>query len=129
MPLARLTLQLPSGLNSRTQGVDLGRSWDAFVLMFTTGAAALLATVTLVLARGLLGPTVFDRVLAGNTIGTLAVGLMSVYGFLSGRPAFLDIAIVYALLNILSTLAILKFFRFGSLGDPERIEPPRTEIH
>lgn len=56
--------------------------------MFTIGATALLATVTLVLARGLLGPTVFDRVLAGNTIGTLAVGLMSVYGFCLDDPHF-----------------------------------------
>jgi multicomponent Na+:H+ antiporter subunit F len=97
--------------------------------MFTAGAIALLVAIALVLARGFMGPTVYDRVLAGNTIGTFAVGLMAVYGFLTGRPEFLDIAIVYALLNVLSTLAILKFFRFGSLGDPEGVEPPRTEIH
>jgi len=97
--------------------------------MFTAGAIALLVSIALVLARGCMGPTVFDRVLAGNTIGTFAVGLMAVYGFLTDRPEFLDIAIVYALLNVLSTLAILKFFRFGSLGDPEGAEPPRTEIH
>lgn len=87
--------------------------------MFTAAALALLAAVGLTLTRAWLGPTVFDRVLAANTVGTLAVCLMAVYGFLTGRPEFLDIAIVYALLNVLSTLAILKFFRFGSLGDPE----------
>jgi multicomponent Na+:H+ antiporter subunit F len=95
--------------------------------MFAAAAIALLVSIALVLARGWLGPTVYDRVLAGNTIGTFAVGLMAVYGFLTGRPEFLDIAIVYALLNVLSTLAILKFFRFGSLGDPEAAEPPPTE--
>lgn len=97
--------------------------------MFAAAAVALLLALALVLARGWMGPTVYDRVLAANTIGTFAVGLMAVYGFLTGRPEFLDIAIVYGLLNVLSTLAILKFFRFGSLGDPEGIEPPRTEIH
>jgi multicomponent Na+:H+ antiporter subunit F len=97
--------------------------------MFAAGAIALLVAGALVVARGWMGPTVFDRVLAGNTIGTFAVGLMAVYGFLTGRPDFLDIAIVYSLLNVLGTLAILKFFRFGSLGDAERVEPPKTELH
>jgi multicomponent Na+:H+ antiporter subunit F len=96
-------------------------------MMFAAGAVALLVAVALTLARGGLGPTVFDRVLAGNTVGTLAVGLMAIYGFMTGRPEFLDIAIVYALLNVLSTLAILKFFRFGSLGDPEDEAPAAAE--
>ncbi len=87
--------------------------------MFAAAAIALLVALGLTVARAWLGPTVFDRVLAANTIGTLAVCLMAVYGFLTDRPEFLDVAIVYALLNVLSTLAILKFFRFGSLGDPE----------
>lgn len=95
--------------------------------MFAAAVAALVVAITLVLVRGFLGPTVYDRVLAANTIGTLAVGLMAAHGFLNERPEFLDIALVYALLNVLSTLAILKFFRFGSLGDPEGIEPPPTE--
>lgn len=95
--------------------------------MFAAAVAALVVAIALVLIRGFLGPTVYDRVLAANTIGTLAVGLMAAHGFLNDRPEFLDIALVYALLNVLSTLAILKFFRFGSLGDPEGIEPPPTE--
>ncbi|MBM3567316.1 MAG: hypothetical protein FJX46_01020 [Alphaproteobacteria bacterium] len=96
--------------------------------MFAAAAIALVVALALTVARALLGPTVFDRVLGANTIGTLAVCLMAVYGFLTERPEFLDVAIVYAFLNVLSTLAILKFFRFGSLGDPEDDEPaPRLE--
>lgn len=87
--------------------------------MLTAATLALLTAIAMAVARAWLGPTVFDRVLAGNTMGTLAVCLMAVYGFLTGRPEFLDLAIIYALLNVLGTLAILKFFRFGSLGDPE----------
>jgi len=95
--------------------------------MFVAATLALLVAIAMTVARAWLGPTVFDRVLATNTIGTLAVCLMATYGFLTERPEFLDIAIVYALLNVLSTLAILKYFRFGSLGDPDDDEAPRPE--
>jgi multicomponent Na+:H+ antiporter subunit F len=88
-------------------------------MMYAAGAVGVLTALAIVLARALLGPTVYDRVLAANTIGTLVLCLMALYGFLAERPEFLDIAIVYAFLNVLSTLAVLKFFRFGSLGDPE----------
>lgn len=91
--------------------------------MLTGATLAVLAAIGLAAARAWLGPTVFDRILAANTVGTLAVCLMAVYGFLTDRPEFLDVAIVYALLNVMGTLAILKFFRFGSLGDPEETKP------
>jgi multicomponent Na+:H+ antiporter subunit F len=86
--------------------------------MFAAAAAALLVTLALVLVRAILGPTVFDRVQAGNTVGTVAVLLLATIGFLTGRPEFLDLAIVYGLLNLVGTIAILKFFRQGDLGDP-----------
>lgn len=85
--------------------------------MFAAASGALLVALVLMLARAVLGPTVFDRVLAMNTIGTLAVLLLAVLGFLTGRPDFLDLAIVYGLLNIVGTIAVLKFFRHGSLGE------------
>jgi multicomponent Na+:H+ antiporter subunit F len=86
--------------------------------MFEVAAVALLATLGLALARASVGPTVFDRVLAANMIGTVAVLLLAVIGFLGGRPEFLDLALVYGFLNVIGTIAVLKFFRFGSLGDP-----------
>ena len=85
--------------------------------MFAAAALALLATLALVLVRAALGPTVFDRVQAANTIGTVAMLLLAVMGFLDGRPEFLDLAIVYGLLNVIGTVAVLKFFRYGNLGD------------
>jgi len=86
--------------------------------MFAVATAALLASLALLLARAVLGPTVFDRLLAANTMGTVTVLLLSVMGFLGGRPEFLDLAIVYGLLNVVGTIAVLKFFRRGDLGDP-----------
>jgi multicomponent Na+:H+ antiporter subunit F len=84
--------------------------------MFAAAAAAILVALTLVVLRALRGPTVFDRVLAGNSVGNLAIMLLAVVGFLTGRPEWLDIAITYALLNVISTLVILKFFRHGDLA-------------
>jgi multicomponent Na+:H+ antiporter subunit F len=85
--------------------------------MFAAAAVALLATLALLLVRAIKGPTVFDRLLASNTIGNVAVLLLVVIGFLTGRPDFLDLALVYGLLNIVGTIAVLKFFRHGSLGE------------
>ena len=86
--------------------------------MFETATAALLVTLALALARATLGPTVFDRAQAANTVGTVAVLLLAVLGFLGGRPEFLDLAIVYGFLNVIGTVAVLKYFRYGSLGEP-----------
>jgi multicomponent Na+:H+ antiporter subunit F len=85
--------------------------------MYSVAAVALLVTLALALVRAALGPTVFDRALAANTVGTCAVLLLSVIGFLSGRPEFLDLAIVYGFLNVIGTVAVLKFFRYGNLGE------------
>jgi multicomponent Na+:H+ antiporter subunit F len=90
--------------------------------MFAAASIALLVALALVLVRAALGPTVFDRVQAANTVGTLAVLLLSVFGFLTGRPDFLDLALTYGLLNVVGTIAVLKFFRYGDLGDPGESE-------
>ncbi len=44
--------------------------------------------------------------------------LLAAVGFLTERPEFLDIAIIYGLLNVIGTIAVLKFFQHGDLGDP-----------
>ncbi len=71
----------------------------------------------LVLLRAALGPTVFDRILAINTFGTATVLLIALFGFLTDRPDFMDIALLYALINFISTIAVLKLFRYGNLGE------------
>jgi len=86
--------------------------------MFAAASIALLITLALALVRAGLGPTIFDRVQAANSIGTACMLLLAVLGFLNGRPEFLDLAIVYGLLNVIGTIAVLKFFRHGDLGDP-----------
>ncbi len=71
------------------------------------------------LVRSIVGPTVFDRILAVNSFGTKTVLLIAVYGFLTGRPDFLDLALVYALMNFIGTIAVMKFTRFGDLAGME----------
>ena len=84
--------------------------------MFAVAILAVLAALALAVVRALAGPTAFDRLLAVNSIGTSAIMLLALFGFLTDRPEFLDIGITYVLLNMIGTLAVLKFFRYGSLG-------------
>lgn len=85
-------------------------------MMFEVAAFSVIVALVLVVVRVLKGPTLFDRVLAGNSVGTLAIVFLSVLGFLNGRPEWLDIALVYGVLNLIGTVAILKFFRHGDLA-------------
>ena len=86
--------------------------------MFAAAAAVVLVAMGLTLVRGLVGPTVYDRILAVNTFGTLTVVLIAVHGFLAGRPEFLDIALVYALINFIATIAVTKYVKFEDMGHP-----------
>ena len=86
--------------------------------MFAAAAAALLVAMAMALVRALMGPTVYDRILAVNAIGTKTLLMIAVLGFLTERPEFLDIALVYALINFIGTVAVTKFVRLRHLGHP-----------
>lgn len=79
-------------------------------MMLAATAITLLIVMAMAIARAIAGPTVFDRVLAVNLFGTKTVLLIAVLGFLFGRPDFLDIALVYALMNFISVIALLRYF-------------------
>jgi multicomponent Na+:H+ antiporter subunit F len=87
-------------------------------VLFAVATIAILVAMALALVRAFLGPTVYDRVLAVNAFGTKTVLMIAVLGFLAGRPEFLDIALVYALINFIGTIAVLKFVRYADLGKP-----------
>ena len=82
--------------------------------MFYAVTIATFITMCLALVRAVLGPSVYDRVLAVNMFGTKTVLLLSVIAFLYGRPDFLDLALAYALINFIGVLAVLEFFRSRS---------------
>ncbi|MDJ0758516.1 MAG: monovalent cation/H+ antiporter complex subunit F [Woeseiaceae bacterium] len=79
--------------------------------MYYVVTIATLVTMALALVRALRGPTIYDRLLAANMFGTKTVLLLSVVAFLSGRPDFLDLALVYALINFIGVIAVLEFSR------------------
>ena len=85
-------------------------------MIYAVAAAAVIMAMALALTRAIAGPSLYDRVLAGNSFGTKTVILIGVMGYLTGRPDFLDIAVLYALLNFAALIAILKFFRYRTLS-------------
>ena len=82
--------------------------------MFELTAITLLVVMSLALVRAFEGPTLYDRILAVNNFGTKTVLLLAVIDFLAGRPDFLDIAIVYALINFISIIGVLRFFEYST---------------
>jgi multicomponent Na+:H+ antiporter subunit F len=87
-------------------------------MLLAAGVAGLVVAMTMMIWRAIVGPSQYDRMLAANSLGTKIVLLIAVIGYLSGRPAFLDIAIVYALINFVTTIALMKFFRYRTLSRP-----------
>jgi len=87
-------------------------------MTFAVATLGILVSMCLALARAVLGPTVFDKILAVNMFGTKTVLLIAVYGFLTGRPEFLDLAVAYALINFIGTVAVLKYVETGGLDVP-----------
>lgn len=83
---------------------------------------AVLLTMGLTLIRAFRGPSLYDRILSVNVFGTLTVLFIVVHGFLNGRPEFLDLALVYGLLNFIGTVAVLKFFGLREYGSEREKE-------
>ncbi len=79
--------------------------------MYYVVTIATVLTMGLALVRALLGPSIYDRLLAVNMFGTKTVLLLSLIAFLYGRPDFLDLALAYALINFIGVLAVLEFIR------------------
>ena len=97
-------------------------------MMFEVTLVAVMVTMGLALLRAKLGPTVFDRILALNMFGTKTVLLIAVISFYTGRPDFLDLALVYALINFVGVMAVLRFSQVGHFGEPEEEDADRDEV-
>jgi len=96
---------------------------DMMLPVLLVTSIAVLVTMTLALIRAMLGPTVFDRVLALNMLGTKTVLLICVVGFLTGRTDFLDLALLYSLMNFIGMVTLLKFSQVGHFGDSDAFDP------
>ena len=84
--------------------------------MLTIASLGIIVTLTLAFIRASLGPTVFDRVLALNMFGTKTVLLICVVGFMTNRTDFLDLALLYSLMNFIGMVALLRFTEYGNFS-------------
>jgi len=91
-------------------------SHTAALPLYATIIIVILVAVLLAVVRAVKGPELVDRVLAVNVVGTNTVVVIALIGFLYGRPAFLDLALIYAIINFIATIAFLKFVEKGRLG-------------
>lgn len=96
-------------------------------MKFALVMIAVLVTMVLALARASAGPTVFDRILALNMFGTKTVLLIAVGSFLIGRPSFIDLALVYALVNFIGVIAVLRFSQHGHFGEIDNAPSDRKD--
>ena len=90
--------------------------------MFELAAITVLIVMFMALIRAFRGPSLYDRILAVNNFGTKTVLLLALIDFIAGRPDFLDIAIVYALINFISIIGVLRFFEYAksqAVGEEE----------
>ena len=89
-------------------------------MILTITLIALLVTMAFALIRAIKGPTVYDRILASNALGTKTVLMIAVLGCVVGDPdLYIDIAIMYVLIGFIGTVAVLKISEFGNLGRPQ----------
>lgn len=77
--------------------------------MLIAATIAIFVVMIMAITRAITGPTLYDRILAVNMFGTKTVLLISLLGFVMGRPEFLDIAIVYALINFIGVIGVLRY--------------------
>ncbi len=97
-------------------------------LVLFSATVAVLVIMALALVRAFLGPGVYDRILAVNMFGTKTVMFIALYGFLTGRPEFLDIALVYSLINFIGVIAVLNFV-VDTIEKDQTIESSTEDNH
>ena len=95
--------------------------------MLIAATLAIFIAMILGIIRGIVGPTLYDRILAVNMFGTKTVLLISVLGFVMGRPEFLDIAIVYALINFISVIGVLRYSDTNQFKHRASSKPAKKE--
>ncbi len=82
---------------------------------FMIALVLVLISIAIAIIRVLLGPTVPDRVVGLDTINTLVIAGMLLFGAAYKEIIYIDVAIVYALLSYITTLYIAKYLQGGKL--------------
>lgn len=87
--------------------------------MLTAALLAIMVTMVLALIRGFMGPTAYDRLLAVNLFGTKTVLFIALGGYALSWSGFLDVALLYAMVNFVGTIAVMRFFEYGAQEESE----------
>lgn len=83
---------------------------------FILGVTIFLSILTLVsIYRAYKGPSAYDRVIAINLMTTLVIAVIALIAEFFSESSFLDIAILYAMIGFLMTVAVVKYLEKGSL--------------
>lgn len=88
------------------------------IFVFLAVGVLLGFTMIMCLYRLLVGPGVFNRIAATGAIGTKAMVLLVIVGFIIERPHFIDIALMYAILNFIGTIVVAKYLLRGEVCSP-----------
>jgi multicomponent Na+:H+ antiporter subunit F len=88
-------------------------------MILAAAGVAILVAMGLAMTRAFMGPTVYDRILAVNSFGTKTVLLIALLGAMAGRSDYFDIALVYALINFIATIALMRYAGSGELAREE----------
>jgi multicomponent Na+:H+ antiporter subunit F len=87
---------------------------------FTIATAIIMFITATLFWRIIRGPRVYNRLLATGAVGTNAIALLALTGFIFERPEmFVDLALTYALLNFIGTVAVAKYLE----NNPEEVDP------
>jgi len=87
--------------------------------VLTAALLAIMVTMVLALIRGFIGPTAYDRLLAANLFGTKTVLFIALGGHALSWSGFLDVALLYAMVNFVGTIAVMRFFEYGAREESE----------
>lgn len=79
-------------------------------------AMAIFATMAMALVRALKGPTVYDRIVAVNVFGTKTVLVIALITYVTGHADLIDVALVYALINFITVVTVLKLVKMRDLA-------------
>lgn len=87
--------------------------------MLNAAVLAIMVTMVLAMVRAFMGPTAYDRLLAANLFGTKTVLLIALGGHALSWSGFLDVALLYAMVNFVGTIAVMRFFEYGAGEEAE----------
>lgn len=88
------------------------------IIPFVIIGLVIASTVLACSYRAIVGPGTYNRIVAANVIGTKAIVLLVLVGYIIERPQFIDVALMYAAIAFIGTIIIAKYAERGELCSP-----------